>query len=231
MRNRSFLFALLLPLFVAVPVAADEDSGGWSGNVTMASDYSFRGWSQTMRHIAIQGGFDLEFDSGFAIGTWASNVNFGDGTSQELDLYASYSMSLSDTTSLSISAIQFEYPGEGENLDYQEIQASLDINSISIGFAFSPAYLAVDDATLTYISAGYSGDLGEVGSFDLSLGLSAVDQDDFFGDDADSYVDYLVGVSVPAGGLDLGVQLVGTTLDDDNPDTEPRLILSIGKSL
>ena len=51
---------------------ADDDEGGFSGNVTIASDYSFRGVSQTGLLPAVQGGFDYELDNGFSFGTWAS---------------------------------------------------------------------------------------------------------------------------------------------------------------
>ena len=55
-----------------------------SANIAFATDYRFRGISQTDKDFAIQGGFDYAWDSGFYIGTWASNVdNFSpapDGT-------------------------------------------------------------------------------------------------------------------------------------------------------
>ena len=46
-------------------VTVQADSFEVSGNVTLTSDYSFRGWSQTTRDPAIQGGFDIEFEEGF----------------------------------------------------------------------------------------------------------------------------------------------------------------------
>lgn len=46
-----------------------------SANVTLTSDYPFRGVSQTTRDPAIQGGFDVGFSNGLYVGTWASNVN------------------------------------------------------------------------------------------------------------------------------------------------------------
>jgi len=55
---------------VSLPAMAVEASG----NVTLATDYRFRGISQGDRSPAIQGGFDLGWDSGFYAGTWASNT-------------------------------------------------------------------------------------------------------------------------------------------------------------
>ena len=207
---------------------AEEEDGGFSGNVTIASDYSFRGVSQTNLLPAVQGGFDYELDNGFSFGTWSSNVNFGDGTSQELDLYFGYSMDLNDDASMSFGFYQFEYPGEGESLDYQELSASIDFNSISLGVVFSPNYVGVDDLQFTYLSAGYSSTLGEDVSLSASIGLNTA-EDGFF-DGEDSYIDYSVGVSVPVSGLDLGLNVVGTTMEDVE-GAEARLIFSLGKSL
>ena len=208
---------------------ADDDEGGFSGNVTIASDYSFRGVSQTGLLPAVQGGFDYELDNGFSFGTWASNVHYHDGTSQELDLYVGYGMELNDTTSLGFGLLHLEYPGEGENYDYQELSASLDISSISIGFVYSPNYVGVDDVTFTYLSLGYGGTLGENVSFSAAIGFNSASEDNFFGED-DSYIDYTVGISVPLAGIDLGAAVVGTNIED-NRDAEGRLVFSLSKSL
>ena len=229
MRLKFAIAGFLTLAMVNAPVLAEDEGASISGNVSFVSDYSFRGVSQTGLLPAVQGGFDYESESGFSFGTWASNVNYGDGTSQELDLYFGFSTELTEGTSLGVTVIQFEYPGEGENYDYQEIAASLDFSSISLGFVYSPAYLGVDDAHFTYLSAGYSTSLGESASLDLSIGLSDVDQDDFFGSE-NSYIDYSVGVSAPFYGVDVGVAIVGTDLDS-GPESDARLILSIGKSL
>ena len=63
-----------LPMLLAVGVLvapaafAQDDGPAITGNVTLASDYSFRGWSQTQRDPAIQGGFDIAIASGFYFG-------------------------------------------------------------------------------------------------------------------------------------------------------------------
>ena len=231
MKNLFLLTSISSVLIAFVPAVAQDDGAlEISGNVTMASDYSFRGWSQTTRDPAIQGGFDLDFGNGFAIGTWASNVKFGDSTSQELDLYASYSKDLSESINFSVTVIQFEYPSEGYALDYQEYAFGLGIGDISLGLVFSPEYLGDGNPSFTYFSAGYSFGSTESSSIDLSVGLSSADDDDFFGDGKDSYMDYSLSTSVPFLGLDLGIALVGTDVDAGS-DTESRFIFSLSKSL
>ena len=78
-----------------------------SGNVTLASDYVFRGISQTDNQIAIQGGLDYARDNGLYVGTWASSVDptfFDNGRDPqiELDIYAGYAAS---TTILATTSV------------------------------------------------------------------------------------------------------------------------------
>ena len=229
MRIKHVFISCFAAVLTCIPALADDEDGGFSGNVTIASDYSFRGVSQTNLLPAIQGGFDYELDNGFSFGTWASNVNYGDGgTSQELDLYVGFTQALNDTTSLSFSLVQLEYPGDGENLDYQEVGASLDIGSISLGFVYSPSYVGVNDWQFNYLSVGYGTTLGENVDFSASVGLNSAD--DIGGDGEDSYIDYSIGVSVPISGIDLGLNVVGTNIDD-NELGEGRLVFSLSKSL
>jgi uncharacterized protein (TIGR02001 family) len=64
------LAPLLHPLLPKkLPRPAHTSPATW-----LASDYVFRGISQSQRQPAIQGGFDYSHASGFYVGTWASNV-------------------------------------------------------------------------------------------------------------------------------------------------------------
>lgn len=228
MRIKSVIVGIVTTALLCTSAFGQEEEGGFSGNVTIASDYSFRGVSQTSLLPAIQGGLDYDLGNGFSFGTWASNVNYGDGTSQELDFYVGYGMDLNDTTSLSFTMIQLEYPGEGESLDYQEYAAGMDISNFSLGFVYSPSYAGTDDWDFTYLSAGYGTTLGEDVAFSASIGISSADEIGNDGDD--SYIDYSVGISVPVAGMDLGLNVVGTNLDDID-DAAGRVVVSIGKAL
>ena len=62
----------------------------FSANVGYFTDYIYRGGSQTADGPAIQGGFDLGHESGFYLGTWASNVDFGNSAEVEIDFYGGF---------------------------------------------------------------------------------------------------------------------------------------------
>lgn len=61
------VFAQGTPAPEASPVTA---------NVTVVSDYRFRGQSQSNMQPAIQGGFDYAHESGFYIGNWNSSISW-----------------------------------------------------------------------------------------------------------------------------------------------------------
>lgn len=202
-----------------------------SGNVTIATDYSFRGWSQTTRDPAIQGGFDVAAESGFYVGTWMSNVNFGDDTSTELDLYVGYGGEFGDSgVSYDVSYIRFEYISEGDALDYNELAASIGVNAFTFGINYSDAYLGDGGPTFYYPYAGYSWSVTENAVIDFHVGFNNADE--INGDD-DMYIDYGVTLTFPVAGADIGIGLIGTDLDEDvcDADCEARVILSISKSL
>jgi len=77
---------LLLLTMVSLPTFASV-----SANVSFASDYIWRGMTQS-DGPAVQGGFDYASDGGFYAGLWGSNVNFNydPGAGSELDLYFGY---------------------------------------------------------------------------------------------------------------------------------------------
>jgi uncharacterized protein (TIGR02001 family) len=118
---KKFVHALVLTGLVGVPalaMAAEPASPHTlTGNITLTSDYVFRGVSQTQGGPAIQGGFDYAHASGFYVGTWASNVawvkegGFKDDSSMEIDLYGGYKGSMGPI-GYDLGAITYYYPGD-----------------------------------------------------------------------------------------------------------------------
>ena len=64
---------------LVLPPASAEDAApapSLTTNVTLASNYVFRGLTQTNNKPAIQGGMDYAHASGFYAGTWLSNISW-----------------------------------------------------------------------------------------------------------------------------------------------------------
>ena len=172
----------------------------------------------------------LRFESGFYIGTWASNLKYGDDASTEIDLYAGFGGEFGDGYSYDLSVIRFEYPSEG-GLDYVELAASIGIGAFTLGVNVSPEYLGEGGPSFAYPYVGYSWAPSDAASLDFQVGMSMAD--DVGGPDEDSYMDYSVTLTIPTGGVDLGLAVVGTNLDEEvcGADCELRLIFSISKSM
>jgi uncharacterized protein (TIGR02001 family) len=214
-------------------------AGEIAANVTLTSDYPFRGVSQTTRDPAIQGGFDYAFDSGFYIGTWASNVSFG-VTSLEWDLYAGFAGQITEDVGYDLVYIRYEYPGAGSELDYNEFGASIAWKDLTFGLMYSPKYFALNNVTWWYPYVEYSFGLPYEASLDLKVGLSIVDDnsakdfEDAFGDDR--VVDWSVMYTIPVAGVDLAIGYVGTDVSrgdcfGGSKDCRPRPVVSVSKSL
>lgn len=217
----------------------------FSGNVAYTTDYRFRGISQGDRSQAIQGGFDISADNGLYFGTWASNVTFS-GAAIEVDYYAGWAKDLSEDTSVDVGFLWYNYPEDDSDpdLDYYEVYASYGFYGATVGLNYSPDYFAETDS-FWYLYGDYSLPLGEAFSLDLHLGWNVFEDDDSFGafigpapgeDPGDDYIDYSIGVSTSALGLDWGVAYIGTDLDDEEcfggtKLCEGSIVASVSKSL
>src|SRR3982750_919898 len=84
-----------------------------TGNITLASEYRFRGIDQTAGKPAIQGGFDYSHASGVYLGNWNSNISQGagfPGGNIEMDFYGGWKKAFGDF-GLDLGAIYYYYPG------------------------------------------------------------------------------------------------------------------------
>ncbi|WP_240006142.1 TorF family putative porin [Pseudaquidulcibacter saccharophilus] len=86
----------ILALAVAAPALATAGDTTVSYNAAVASDYLWRGTSQTDSKAAISAGADLTAGTLYA-GTWLSNVDFG-SANIEADLYAGWKPSVGPLT-------------------------------------------------------------------------------------------------------------------------------------
>lgn len=113
---RKSVFSLALAAAIAVPGIAAAQAPAPSpvtGNISLVSDYRFRGITQTFEEPALQGGFDYSHASGIYLGNWNSNVNEGAGFPQsnlEMDFYGGWKKAFGDF-GLDIGAIYYMYPG------------------------------------------------------------------------------------------------------------------------
>lgn len=125
---RKTLLATALVAAVALPgIASAQASSPHSvtGNLSIVSDYRFRGISQTFLEPAIQGGIDYSHSSGLYLGNWNSNVSslgYTDGT-LEMDIYGGYKFPAGPVT-LDVGLLQYLYPGaKASGVKYDTLEA------------------------------------------------------------------------------------------------------------
>lgn len=98
-----------------------------SGDVTLVSDYRFRGVSRTDRRPALQGSATIEHASGFYGTVWASTVSdyIFNGADAEIDVSAGY-RTTSDGTTIDVGVLYYLHPGsDGIASDFVEPYASV----------------------------------------------------------------------------------------------------------
>jgi uncharacterized protein (TIGR02001 family) len=222
MRRISWGFGLVVLL--AGPAAAQQTAGGvseWlSGNVSVTSDYTFRGISQTLQQPALQGGIDINHPTGFYLGTWGSNVNFGEDLATgpraqvELDAYGGFGGSLGGVADLDLGAVYYMYPGAGgRGYNFLEfgLGASRGVGPLGVGLSalYSPNFFAESGTGVYY---GATVDIPvSVFTFSGSLGRQLIEDNEAFG--TPDYTDWGATASVGLWGLNLGGGVVGTSLN------------------
>jgi uncharacterized protein (TIGR02001 family) len=214
------------------PAAADEEeaTSNLTWNLSVTSDYVFRGISQTDRKPALQGGLDYAFgDTGIYVGAWGSNVDFadpdGDGPDIELDTYIGYSVDVSDDWNLDFSVVHYSYFGERDaygSSDYNEFFAKTTWNEmLTFTVAYANDYSNLDYSSL-YVNLAGTWELGNDFSLNASIGHSD------FSDDNGSYNDWNIGVSRQFGPVNAAINYYDTDISGGNVSDTIVLTLALG---
>ena len=203
--------------------AADEAESPFSWNLSLTSDYVFRGVSQTDREPAVQGGLDYSFSNGFYVGMWGSNVDFNDsaGPDMELDTYVGWNHDLSDDWNLDLMLTRYNYFGERNyygSVDYNEFVGKITYGGV---YTFTTAY-ANDYANLNFSSWYYN--LGAAWDLGNDWGLNAGIGHTQFGDNNGSYNDWNLGVSKTWKSLTTSLNYYDTNLS--GPRASDSIVLS-----
>lgn len=150
-----------------------------TANVSLTTDYVFRGVSLSDNGPAIQGGADWSNEQ-FYVGTWGSSLSDG----MELDLYAGFTPTTGPVT-WDLGVIGYFYPGaddDGAEFDYYELMASGAINAteklaFGAGIWYSgDNYGATGEATYYEINGSYA--VSDALSFDAAYGNQTIEDPD-----------------------------------------------------
>ncbi len=181
---------------------AQDDSGlKLSYNVGVASDYIFRGVSNTNTKGQVFGGVDATYGIGYA-GVWASNVDFGTpNPDAEIDVYAGVKPTVGPAA-LDFGVIYYGYSKDKNGLPgqygYIEVKAaaSTAVGPGTIGAAlyYSPEFPG-DGGEALYGEINGSVPIGEKLTLSGALGRQEVDADGYYAGISEGYTTYNVGIT------------------------------------
>jgi len=194
---------LLLQAGSAQAQQADQFLGGtFGGSLTMATDYMFRGLSQTGNEPQLQGDFNWSHSSGLYLGLWSTNTSFGDSPAHiELDPYIGFAGGIGDTgLSYDVGYWYYSYPGSDIDFDFGEAYGYLTYTwrdlSLTGSLWYSDNYFgddfAVDDSLAYHGIVAYQLPMG----FSVSGRLGEQTLNEETGQPDMDYVYYDAGVSV-----------------------------------
>tara|TARA_B100000900_G_scaffold392578_1_gene388201 strand:+ start:343 stop:948 length:606 start_codon:yes stop_codon:yes gene_type:complete len=162
MKNK--LLALLLGV-VTLPAFAGVD-----GYLGYSSDYIWRGVSQTSGNAAMSGKLEVS-NGGLYGGVWASEVDFGDEATYEMDLFLGYELMVSDKFSLDVGVIQYNWD-KGYD-DVEELFAKVNLKNLSVAY-----YVDMEDSDRDYMEMGLK--LPFVKFMDVSVNYGMFDSENDF---------------------------------------------------
>lgn len=185
-------------------VAGAASAGTFSVTPTIASDYDFRGISQTDGDFAFQLGGTYNFDNGFYAGAWGSNVDFGTSKPDlELDYFAGFAGE-TDMFSYDLGVVYYHYLDAG-SLNTVEAYAGITKEWFSAKLSYSPDVASTDESSL-YLEANANYALPSNFSLLAHVGYAT-------GDALVDYLDYSVGVGYTFEKFNLAVKYVDNDLD------------------
>lgn len=217
----------------AEEAAAEEESSIYSWNAAIATDYMFRGVSQTDGEAALQLGADLNFDNGFYVGVWGSNVDFGEGSPDvELDTYIGWNHDLTERLNLDLMVNRYNYIGEADDYgaaDYNEFIGALTLDeAYTFTLGYTNDVYALGETGM-YFGLGGSWELPHAIGLDVAVGRSTFDEATGYED----YSDFSISFNKDFGPVNAAIGYYGTDADGDvnfgdAADNRFMLTLSIG---
>ena len=234
----------------AVGLLAIEKDGhaAVSSTWTLASDYDFRGITQTAQDPALQASLDFATENGWYVGGWASNVDFcASGTAcldadYEVDLYTGFTGTVGDAGPTWDAGIVY-YTYEKSAYNYPEIYVGLSKDWLKAKLSYSNDFGG--DTTAGKTPAFYVEGSAAV---PLRVGFTLLTHAGYsFGDYWDDlhdagtggkYFDYSVGVGYTHGNFNFAVKWIdGSDLKEadgtrgDVFSSEGRVVVSVATTV
>lgn len=184
-------------------------------NIGLASDYRYRGISQSRLEPALQGGVDYANNpTGFYLGTWLSSIKWitdaGGSGDVEWDLYGGKKGDIiKDTLSYDVGVLAYVYVANRLNpsANTTEIYGQLGMGPAyaKYSWALTDLFGFANSKNSGYFDVGANFDVGNGFTINLHGGHQTVQNNTFF-----SYTDWKVGVTKDFGVATGALAVIGT---------------------
>ena len=217
MKNTVLAVAATLAL-TALPTVSHAEDSPLSFNVSLTSDYRYRGISQSRLKPALQGGVDYALPAGFYVGAWASTIKWikdvGGDAGVEIDLYGGYKGEIVKDLTYDVGVLTYQYPSNklGVNANTTELYGALSFGPATVKYshAVTNTFGNFDSKNSFYLEAGAAFEVGggvtvapHVGYQKIKGPFSTVG----------SYTDYSLTASMDLSGFVVSAGVVGTDAD------------------
>jgi len=185
-----------------------------SFNVGVATDYRYRGISQSRLDPALQGGADyVNNPTGLYAGTWLSTIHWiedqGGSDNIEWDLYAGKRGNFTDDLSYDVGVLSYVYPNNAltPSTNTTELYGQLSYGPVYAKYSYSLTNLFGfnDSKGSGYIDLGGNFDVGNGWTINVHGGRQTVSNNSAF-----SYTDWKLGVTKDFGVFSGALAVVGT---------------------
>jgi uncharacterized protein (TIGR02001 family) len=219
---------------VLLASAGAASAAGLTVTPTIASDYDFRGISQTNEGVqdgdiapAVQVGVNYGFENGIYAGAWASNVDFGSAydTDVEVDAYVGYAGGdAAEGIGYDVGVVAYNYPGESD-LNYFEAYAGVSHGMFAGKLWYSPEFGGDTNESAVYVEGNVTVPLPANFS---ALGHVGYSFGDYWKAGDAEYIDYSVGVGYTISNFSLALKYISTDIDGWDGD---KVVLSASTTL
>ncbi len=217
----SAIATLCVSAFAQAPEAKPEEKKQdheVSFNLGVASEYRYRGISQSRLEPALSGGADYTHNpTGLYAGTWLSSIKWvkdagGGNANVEVDLYAGKKGELVKGVSYDIGGLYYWYPDNNlsPRANTFELYGKLSYGPAYVKYSHSLTNLFgfADSKNSGYLDVGADIEMGSGYTLNLHGGHQWVKNNGTY-----NYSDYKVGVSKEFFGVGFGLAVIGTNAD------------------
>lgn len=218
--NKTLLALAAAAVVSALPAVsyAEEAASPLSFNVSLTSEYRYRGMSQSRFQPALQGGVDYASPLGFYVGAWASTIKWikdaGGSARVEADLYGGYKREIAKGLSVDVGALGYLYPNH--KLDTSpntlELYGALSFGPATVKYSHSTTNLfGTDDSKNSgYLEAAATFEVGGGVILTPHVGYQRVAHNSDL-----SYTDVSLGAGKDFAGFFVSATLVATDTKDE----------------